>query len=67
MTAETIAKAVGGRKAGGGWTARCPAHDDQTSSLSIRSADDDNPNGSRELSPGVFVMKCWSPRDRGPA
>ena len=40
MTAETIAKALGGRKAGGGWTARCPAHDDRTPSLSIRDADD---------------------------
>jgi putative DNA primase/helicase len=39
MTAETIAKALGGRKAGGGWTARCPAHDDQTPSLSIRDAE----------------------------
>jgi len=39
MTAETIAKALGGRKAGGGWTARCPAHDDRTPSLSIRDAD----------------------------
>jgi putative DNA primase/helicase len=38
MTAETIAKALGGRKAGGGWTARCPAHDDRTPSLSIRDA-----------------------------
>jgi putative DNA primase/helicase len=27
-TAETIAKTLGGRKAGGGWMARCPAHDD---------------------------------------
>ena len=40
MTAETIAKALGGRKAGGGWMARCPAHDDRTPSLSIRDADD---------------------------
>ena len=40
MTAETIAKALGGRKAGGGWTARCPAHDDRTPSLSICEADD---------------------------
>ena len=40
MNAETIAKALGGRKAGGGWTARCPAHDDRTPSLSIRDADD---------------------------
>jgi hypothetical protein len=28
MKADVIAKALGGRKAGGGWKARCPAHDD---------------------------------------
>ena len=39
MNSETLAKALGGRKAGGGWTARCPAHDDRTPSLSIRDAD----------------------------
>jgi hypothetical protein len=39
MTAETIAKVLGGRKAGSGWTARCPAHDDRTPSLSIRDAE----------------------------
>jgi putative DNA primase/helicase len=38
MKAETIARALGGRKAGGGWMARCPAHDDHTPSLSIRDA-----------------------------
>ena len=36
MNAETIAYALGGRKAGSGWTARCPAHEDRTPSLSIR-------------------------------
>jgi putative DNA primase/helicase len=40
LTAQTIAKALGGRKAGGGWMARCPAHDDREPSLSIRDADD---------------------------
>jgi hypothetical protein len=39
MNAETIAKALGGRNAGGGWTARCPAHDDRNPSLSIRDVD----------------------------
>jgi hypothetical protein len=39
MKAETIAKALGGRKAGGGWTARCPAHDDHEPSLSVRDGD----------------------------
>jgi hypothetical protein len=40
VTAETIATALGGRKAGSGWTARCPAHDDRTPSLSISDAED---------------------------
>ena len=40
MNAETVAKALGGRKVGGGWMARCPAHDDHTPSLSIRDAED---------------------------
>jgi hypothetical protein len=39
MTAETIAKALGARKADSGWTARCPAHDDRTPSLSICKAE----------------------------
>jgi putative DNA primase/helicase len=39
MTAETIANALGGRKAGAYWIARCPAHDDRTPSLSIREGD----------------------------
>jgi putative DNA primase/helicase len=39
-TSETIAKALGGRKAGGSWMARCPVHDDREPSLSVRDADD---------------------------
>jgi hypothetical protein len=39
MNAEIIARALGGRKVGQGWTARCPAHDDREPSLSIRDAD----------------------------
>jgi hypothetical protein len=35
MTAETIAKALGGRRAGAAWMARCPAHEDRAPSLSI--------------------------------
>ena len=40
MSAETIAKAFGGRKTGSGWSARCPAHDDRTPSLSLRDSGD---------------------------
>jgi putative DNA primase/helicase len=39
MNADTIARALGGRRIGGTWLARCPAHDDRTPSLSIRNAD----------------------------
>lgn len=40
MTAEAVAKDRGGRKAGSGWTARYPTHDDRTPSLSVRDAED---------------------------
>jgi hypothetical protein len=39
-SAETIATALGGRKTGDGWMARCPAHEDRIPSLSIRDGDD---------------------------
>lgn len=39
MNAEMTAKALGGRKSGGGWMARCPEHDDRIPSLSIRAVD----------------------------
>ena len=35
MTAEVIAQALGGRRAGSAWMARCPAHDDRVPSLAI--------------------------------
>jgi len=35
MTAETVAKALGGHRAGTTWMARCPAHDDSSPSLAI--------------------------------
>jgi DNA primase len=36
MTAESIAKALRGRKVGGQWMALCPAHDDRNPSLALR-------------------------------
>ena len=41
MAAETIARALGGRKVGSAWMARCPAHEDREPSLSIKDAEDD--------------------------
>lgn len=40
MNAETIARALGGRRAGACWMARCPAHDDREPSLAITDARD---------------------------
>lgn len=40
MTAETLAKALGGLRAGATWMARCPAHDDSRPSLSISAGKD---------------------------
>ena len=40
MTAECMVRALGGRRVGDGWMARCPAHDDRKPSLSLRRADD---------------------------
>ncbi len=42
ITAERIAMALGGHKAGNGWSARCPAHDDHRPSLSLRTGDNGN-------------------------
>lgn len=36
MNAERMAKSLGGHRSGAGWLARCPAHDDQSPSLSIK-------------------------------
>ena len=49
MTADELADKLGGRRAGKGWTARCPAHDDNNPSLSIREGDN-----------GGTVVKCFS-------
>lgn len=40
MTAETIAKALGGHRAGTTWMTRCPAHDGSSPSLSISAGKD---------------------------
>ena len=40
MTAELLARALGGQRTGGTWMARCPVHDDRKPSLSIRDSDD---------------------------
>jgi putative DNA primase/helicase len=47
MSAEIIAKALGGCRAGAGWVAHCPAHDDRTPSLSVR-----------DFTDGKVLLRC---------
>jgi DNA primase len=54
MNAETIARALRGRKVGGEWITLCPAHDDHTPSLSLRDAED-----------GKVLVHCHSGCDQG--
>jgi hypothetical protein len=49
VNAEYLAKALQGRRAGGRWMARCPAHDDRTPSLSICDADN-----------GKVLVRCYA-------
>lgn len=41
MRVETIVAALGGRRVGRGWIARCPAHDDRKPSLAIQEGEDE--------------------------
>ena len=52
MTAETVARALDGRKVGVGWMARWPAHDDRKPSLAIRD------------SCGKLLVKCFAGCDQ---
>src|SRR5262245_55615161 len=45
--ANLLARLPGAKKVGNGWSARCPAHDDRTASLSIAQGDD-----------GTVLVKC---------
>jgi putative DNA primase/helicase len=54
MNAETIARALGGRRTGGAWMARCPAHDDREPSLAITDA-----------TGGKVLVRCHAGCDQG--
>lgn len=49
MSAETIARALGGHRTGAGWKACCPAHEDHDPSLSITAGKD-----------GKVLLKCFA-------
>ena len=47
IAADTIARALKGRRRGAGWVCKCPAHDDRNPSLNIAERD------------GKVLIKCW--------
>jgi len=53
MTAETIARALGGHRAGASWMALCPVHEDRSPSLSISAAKD-----------GMVLVRCHAGCDQ---
>jgi putative DNA primase/helicase len=53
MSAEIIAKAPGGCRAGAGWVAHCPARDDRTPSLSVR-----------DFTDGKVLVPCHAGRNQ---
>src|SRR3954468_17762923 len=53
-SAEVIAEALGARRVGGAWVARCPAHDDREPSLSIKEAND-----------GKVLVRCHAQCEQG--
>ena len=70
-SAETIAKALGGRKAGAGWMARCPAHDDRKPSLSVATGKNGKVlfrcHAGCDQARVIDVLRSrglWEPRDR---
>jgi putative DNA primase/helicase len=74
MTAEAIAKVLGGRKVGAAWMARCPAHDDREPSLSIADARDGKVLvrchagcGQRDVIAALRARGVWGAGERRPA
>src|SRR5262245_43063265 len=49
MNAAGIAKALGGRRSGSGFVAKCPAHEDRSPSLSISDAEN-----------GIVLIHCFA-------
>jgi hypothetical protein len=64
MRAEFIARALGGRRSGAGWVARCPAHPDDTPSMSVRDTGGPITALRRELSTDAGALAAY--RRAGP-
>ena len=73
LRAEVMAEALGGRKVGTGWLARCPAHDDRQPSLAIAEAKNGKllvrchaGCGQREVIAALRARGIWDVGDQRP-
>jgi DNA primase len=72
MTADSIARTLKARRSGAGWMAKCPAHDDNNPSLSIREVDGKEllhchaGCGQREVIEALKAEGPWPERPRSP-
>jgi putative DNA primase/helicase len=73
LRAEVLAEALGGRKVGTGWLARCPAHDDRQPSLAIAEAKNGKllvrchaGCGQREVIAALRARGIWDVGDQRP-
>ncbi|HEU5401791.1 MAG TPA: toprim domain-containing protein [Terriglobales bacterium] len=72
MSADSIARALKARRSGAGWMAKCPAHDDNNPSLSIRDADGKvllhchAGCGQRQVIEALKVNGLWAERPAKP-
>ena len=71
MTAESIAHALNAQRSGSGWMAKCPAHDDNTPSLSIREVEGKvllhchAGCEQRDVIDALKVRELWHPEQHG--
>lgn len=69
MNAESLARALGGRRSGRTWLACCPAHDDRDPSLAIRDGDDGRVlvhcHAGCDQKGVIDVLRCRSLWDQG--
>jgi len=69
-SAAEIARALGGRRCGSGWIAKCPSHEDRNPSLSITEADGKvlvhchSGCSQRQLVQGLRALDLWPERRR---
>src|SRR5215204_4678983 len=73
LRAEVMAEALGGKKVGTGWLARCPAHDDRQPSLAIAEAKNGKVLvrchagcGQREVIAALRARGIWDVGDQRP-